>query len=41
LYKADNNMKVCYYSKKRFKKKGETWSRGGTAYNYVENDGFI
>lgn len=40
-YHSENNMKVCYYSKKRFKKKEITWTRGGNGYAYVSNDGFI
>jgi hypothetical protein len=34
-------MKVCYYSKKRFKKTETGWTRGGKGYSYVPNDGYI
>lgn len=34
-------MKVCYYSKKRFKKREIEWTRGGKEFKYVSNDGFI
>lgn len=40
-YNADNGMKVCYYSKKRFKKKEIEWTRGGKGFAYVPNDGYI
>ena len=41
LYNHSNGMKICYYSKKRFKKKEIGWTRGGSNHVYVQNEGYV
>lgn len=41
LYNHSNGMKICYYSKKRFKKKEVGWTRGGSNHVYLQNEGYL